>query len=94
VIGDFQPLASDALLDWALAYTATGVWFFPVGTNNRPLTERGQGRGRAHDAARALGVGRRRRAATPMARASGYKAKWVYHRLQQFRHALDGAGHA
>jgi hypothetical protein len=41
VIGDFQPPASDALLDWALAYAATGVRFFPVGTNNGPLTERG-----------------------------------------------------
>jgi hypothetical protein len=39
--GGFLPPASDAPLDWALAYVRAGMAIFPVGANKKPLTEHG-----------------------------------------------------
>jgi hypothetical protein len=41
MISDFQPPASGAAVDWALAYAAAGMAVFPVGANKKPLTEHG-----------------------------------------------------
>ena len=38
---DFQPPASDAPIDWALAYASAGMAIFPVGANKKPLTAHG-----------------------------------------------------
>ncbi len=40
-LADFQPPASDAPIDWALAYASAGMAIFPVGANEKPLTPHG-----------------------------------------------------
>ena len=40
-LADFQPPASDAPIDWALAYASAGMAIFPVGANKKPLTAHG-----------------------------------------------------
>jgi hypothetical protein len=41
VTADFKPPASDAAVDWALAYAKAGMAIFPVGANKKPLTAHG-----------------------------------------------------
>ena len=38
---NFTPPDSDAAVDWALAYAASGMSIFPCNAQKRPLTERG-----------------------------------------------------
>jgi hypothetical protein len=43
VIGDFQPPASEAAVDWALAYARVEMAVFPVGANGAPLISKAEG---------------------------------------------------
>jgi hypothetical protein len=41
MLSDFSPPASDAPIDWALAYIGAGLAIFPVKSDKTPLTENG-----------------------------------------------------